>query len=143
MIADRSSGVIRRATVSLRGTLAVIGSVLALPILMGLGARWSARAEISHLRTGNALLQLENGSYRTATGDLATQIQSLESVINDLGTRAALDPEQVRAMQKLPVVVRTRAVGGTALPNATVSQVARTPITSPDDLFGALRELLQ
>jgi hypothetical protein len=48
------------------------------------------------------MLQLENGSYRAATGELTSQIQSLETVINDLGVRAQLDPVQARAMQKLP-----------------------------------------
>src|SRR4029077_12608125 len=86
--------------------------VLALPILMGLGAEWSARGEIDQLHSENSLLQVETGSYRAATGELTAQIQSLETVINDLGVRSQLDPAQARAMQKLPAVVTARAAGG-------------------------------
>jgi hypothetical protein len=106
LIADRSSGVVRRVTISLRPAIAVVSAVLMLPVLIGLGARWSARAEIEDMRFSNAILQEENGSYRAATGALTTQIQSLEGVITDLGARATLDPTQVLAMQKLPAIVK-------------------------------------
>ena len=142
VIADRTSGALRHLTVSFRGTMLVIASVLALPILMGLGAKWSARQEIEQLRTSNALLQVENGSYRAATGELTTQIQSLEGVINDLGARAALDPAQARAMAKLPAVVKSRASGGNSVPNA-LSEVAAAALSTPEDTFGVLRDLLQ
>ena len=112
LIADRSSGVVRRITISLRPTLAVVSGVLILPILIGLGAKWSARAEIDDVRGSNTILQEENGSYRAATGALTTQIQSLEGVINELGARATVDPAQARAMQKLPAMVKARAAGG-------------------------------
>ena len=112
LIADRSSGVVRRVTISLRPTLAVVSGILMLPVLIGLGAKWSARAEIDEVRGSNTILQEENGSYRAATGALTTQIQSLEGVINELGARATLDPAQARAMQKLPAVVKARAAGG-------------------------------
>src|SRR5712691_5920760 len=143
VIADRSSGVMRRVTVSLRATAVAVFAVLELPILMGLGAKWSARTEIDQLRDANSLLQVENGSYRLATGELASQIQSLESVITDLGARAALDPAQARAMQKLPAVVKTRATGGTAnSTNQAISEIARAALSSPEDTFGVLRDLL-
>lgn len=143
VIADRSSGVVRRVTISLRPALIAVGIILALPILMGLGAKWSVRTEIDQLRANNSLLQVENGNYRAATGQLTGQIQSLESVINDLGTRTVLDPAQARAIQKLPAVVRARAAGGSASPNATVFELAKAPLSSPEDTFGVLRTLLQ
>jgi murein DD-endopeptidase MepM/ murein hydrolase activator NlpD len=142
LVADRSSGVVRRATLRVGSTIAAVLAVLSLPILIGLGARWSARTEIDQLRTTNEVLLVENGSYRAATGELTAQIQSLEGVINDLGTRAALPLEQVRAMQKLPVVVRSHATGGTVQPNAAVSELARAALSSPEDTFGVLRDLL-
>jgi murein DD-endopeptidase MepM/ murein hydrolase activator NlpD len=111
------------------------------PILIGLGAKWSAGTEIDQLRTANALLQAENGNYRAATGELTTQIQSLEGVISDLGDQSKLAPEQALAMQKLPAVVKTRAVGGTTRPNSAVSGVMSS-FSSPEDTFGALRDLL-
>ena len=106
----------RQLTVNVRILAGAVLAVLSLPVLMGLGAKWSARTEIDQLRTANASLRVENGSYRDATGELTSQIQSLEGVINDLGARATLDPAQARAMEKLPAVVKARAAGGTTLP---------------------------
>ena len=88
---------------------------------MGLGAKWSALAEIGQLKFANSLLEVENGNYHQATGELTGQIQSLEGVINDLGQRATLDPEQARAIQKLPAVVKA------LVPNANVC--ANSPVT--------------
>src|SRR5258706_8149432 len=138
VIADRSSGVTRHLRVNRRVAASIVASVLALPILMGLGARWSARLEIDQLRSSNALLQVENGSYRAATGELTTQIQSLETVINDLGVRAQLDPVQARAMQKLPAVVKARATGGAS----PMAEIAAAATSSPENTFGVLRDLL-
>jgi murein DD-endopeptidase MepM/ murein hydrolase activator NlpD len=143
LIADRTSGVVRSVTISLRPVLAFVVGVLALPVLIGLGAKWSAQAEIDHVRIANSSLQDENSSYRAATGALTSQIQSLESVINELGTRSTLDPTQARAMQKLPAVVKARAAGGTSTSNAAVAAVLPTALTSPEDTFGVLRDLLR
>jgi murein DD-endopeptidase MepM/ murein hydrolase activator NlpD len=116
-----------------------------LPTLVGLGAKWSARDEITQLRQANSDLQIENASYRSATGELTSQIQSLEGVIDDLGARANLDPVAARAMAKLPATVRQRASGGPVAtgPLSSASSVFSTSITSPEDTFGALRDLLQ
>jgi murein DD-endopeptidase MepM/ murein hydrolase activator NlpD len=141
LIADRSSGVLRRATLRLRTTVFAVAFVLMLPVLIGLGAKWSAGSEIEQLRTANSLLQVENGNYRTATGELTAQIQSLDGLINDLGERSRLDPAQVRAMQKLPAVVRSRAAGGLTKPNAALN-TALSSLSSPEDTFGVLRDLL-
>jgi len=142
LVANRSNGVVRRVTVSLRPTVAVLAGVLLLPILIGLGARWSARTELEQVRVANSTLQEENDSYRAATGALTSQIQSLESVINDLGAKAKLDPAQARAMQKLPAFVKARAAGGAPTSNATVAALLPTAFTSPEDTFGVLREVL-
>jgi len=143
LIADRSSGVIRRVAISLRPALAIGAAVMLLPVLIGLGAKWSAGTEIDQLRASNSILQVENGNYRAATGELTGQIQSLEDVINDLGRRASLDPAQARAMQKLPAVVKARAAGGGTQANAAISNILSTSLTSPEDTFGVLRTLLQ
>ena len=110
LVADRTSGVLRRVTLNLRWTVGLVLVVLSLPILVGLGAKWATFAEIDDLRARNSLLQEENGNYRAATGELTTQIQSLEGVINDLGQRSVLDPEQARAMQKLPAVIKIEVI---------------------------------
>ncbi len=143
IIADRSSGVVRRATISLRPFLTGVALVIAIPILIGLGAKWSARAEMTQLQASNAALLVENGSYRAATGELTSQIQSLEDVINDLGARAKVDPEQARAMQKLPAIVKSRATGGTQVRESAASELSKLALTSPEDTFGVLRDLLQ
>jgi murein DD-endopeptidase MepM/ murein hydrolase activator NlpD len=143
LIADRSSGVLRQLTVNLRVTVALVVAVMALPVLIGLGAKWSSRADIETLRSANSSLTIENGSYRAATGELTAQIQSLESVINDLGTRATLDPAQARAMAKLPAIVKTRAAGGTNVPpSSAMTDIATAVLSSPEDTFGVLRDLL-
>ena len=46
-------------------------------------------------------------------------------------------------MAKLPAVVKARAAGGTTQPNAMVSSVISSSLTSPEDTFGVLRGLLQ
>jgi len=142
LVADRSSGVVRRATLRVGTTVAAVLAVFALPVLIGLGAKWSARTEIDQLRSANALLEVENGSYRMATGELTAQIQSLEGVITDLGNRATLPPEQAHALRKLPVVVRSQAAGGSVQPNAAVTELAKAALSSPEDTFGVLRDLL-
>jgi murein DD-endopeptidase MepM/ murein hydrolase activator NlpD len=143
VIADRSSGVMRHLTINLRSTVLWCLGVLALPILMGLGAKWSAQAEVDKLRAANTALQVENGSYRAATGELTTQIQSLETVINDLGARAQLDPAQARAMQKLPAVVKARVSGGTSTSNSAIAEIAAAAMQTPENTFGVLRDLLR
>jgi murein DD-endopeptidase MepM/ murein hydrolase activator NlpD len=134
----------RQLTVNVRIAAGLVIGILALPILMGLGAKWSARNEIDQLRSDRSVLQVENGSYRAATGELTAQIQSLETVINDLGVRSQLDPAQARAMQKLPAVVKTRAAGGANVPaNVAVADMVKAAFATPEDTFGVLRDLLQ
>jgi murein DD-endopeptidase MepM/ murein hydrolase activator NlpD len=133
----------RHVTVNLRVAALTVFTLLALPILIGLGAKWSARLEIDHLRGANSVLEVENSSYRAATGELTAQIQSLETVINDLGARARLDPAQARAMQKLPAIVKTSAAGGANVPASAVAEAAKAAMSTPEDTFGVLRDLLQ
>jgi murein DD-endopeptidase MepM/ murein hydrolase activator NlpD len=145
LIADRSSGVVRRVGISLRPAIAAVVGVLALPILIGLGAKWSARSEIDQLLSANSMLQVQNGSYRQATGELTGQIQSLEGVVDDLGVRATLPADQARAIQKLPAYVKSHAVGGGTELNSPVADVVSSlsALSSPEDTFGVLRGLLQ
>jgi murein DD-endopeptidase MepM/ murein hydrolase activator NlpD len=144
LVADRSTGVLRRLTISLRVAVSIVITALMMPVLIGLGAKWSARHEISDLRAMTTALQAENGNYRQATGELTSQIQSLENVIDELGARASLDPAQAKAMQKLPAVVKAKAAGGSVATNAAVTDFLSTSLTStPEDTFGLLRTLLQ
>ncbi len=142
VVADRLTGAVRDVTVSLRRVVVATLAVFSLPVLIGLGARWSARLEIEQLRATNTALEVENGNYRAATGALTSQIQALGTVVEDLDERSALDPQLARAMDRLPAVVKARAAGGTLEPGSTFSSVLSTAFTSPEDTFGVLRNLL-
>jgi murein DD-endopeptidase MepM/ murein hydrolase activator NlpD len=146
VIADRTSGLVRRVTISLRMIGVALTIVVGLPILIGLGAKWSGETELHTLRTSNEALTVENTNYRETTGELTTQIVSLEGVIDELGARSTVDPAQARAMSKLPAVVKARAAGGTTQQTqqtAAISNILSSSFVSPEDTFGALRTLLQ
>jgi len=149
VIRDRFSGVERGFGINLRLFLVLVPTVVILPILIGLGAKWSAAGELGQLRAANSALLMENTNYRATTGELTSQIQSLEGVIDELGERAALDPAQAGAIQKLPALIKSRAAGGAATSPANLfatsafTSVLATSLTSPDDTFGVLRTLLQ
>lgn len=142
VIADRLTGAVRDVTISLRAAVFTVLGVLALPVLMGLGAKWSARIEIAELKSTKAALEVENGNFRETTGELTGQIQALGSVIDELGARSELDPELARAMDRLPAVVKARAAGGTSQTGSAISSVFSTAFSSPEDTFGVLRNLL-
>jgi hypothetical protein len=114
VIIDRASGAGRRFSVKLGWTLGTIGFLFALPVLVGLGIRWGTVAELSALRSNAVALEIENASYRAATGQLTTQLTSLQGVIEELGSRSTVDPDVARAMQKLPAMIKSRAMGGAA-----------------------------
>jgi len=140
VLVDRTSGVGRRFTLRLDWTLATLAFMFTLPVLVGLGIRWATVAELGALRSNTVALEMENTSYKAATGELTTQIVSLQGVIDELATRANLDPATAKAMQTLPTVVKARAMGG-----GTVSQPAElmaTALASPHDTFGLLRDVL-
>ena len=140
VLVDRASGVGRRFTVRLGWTLGTLCFLSALPILIGLGLRWSAVTEIASLRSDTMALEMENTNYRAATGELTQQLTSLQGVIDELGTRSSLDPEVARAMQKLPAMTKARAMGGgTATPPPSLLASA---LSSPEDTFGLLRTVL-
>ena len=136
VLTDRATGVARQFLVSPRPAALAIACVLALPILIGLGARWSASARIAELESRNAVLEMENASFRDATGELASQIDSLQNAVDDIGIRAKVDPDAERAVSRLPERVRSRAMGG-------------APVAAPllggafsENAFGVMRDLL-
>ena len=146
VIANRQNGAVRRLTISLWPTLGVVAALFSLPVLIGLGARWSASATINDLQSTNATLQVENSSYREATGQLAGQISALQSAVDQLGERATVDPNASRAMDKLPAIVRSRAMGG----NSPIADARRAAfaaglgagMASTDAALGMVSELL-
>ena len=140
VVADRTSGVVRRFTISLRPTLAATACAFALPVLIGLGARWSATTEIGELRATNTLLQIQNSSYREATGALSEQISALQDAVDEIGAKAMLDPGVDRAMRRLPAPLRERAMGGGD--PSIASRVLNSAVATPDGGFGVLRDVL-
>jgi murein DD-endopeptidase MepM/ murein hydrolase activator NlpD len=142
IVADRSSGVIRRATISLRPVLFFSTVALTLPVLIGIGAAWKAKSEVADLQTSHRALEAENTSFRSATSELTTQIASLEDAIQDLGARSALDPNVARTMDKLPALVRASAMGGSTEADRT-AQRTLSALGTPEDTFGLLRTLLE
>ena len=142
LLADRQTGVMRRFTVGLRPALAVIGTIVTLPILIGMGAAWKAKSDVADLYASHTTLELELSSYRETTEALTGQIQGLQTALDDLGGRSALDPALRSAMDKLPAIVKSRAMGGGT--EAGSAGLALLPsLSSPEDTFGLLRDLLQ
>jgi murein DD-endopeptidase MepM/ murein hydrolase activator NlpD len=137
VIADRKSGVVRRFTFPLGPTLLTTIVALTLPILIGLGARWSAKTALDDLTMTNARLTVENDNYREATGQLASQVAALQDAVDDIGATAAVDPAASRAMEKLPAAVRSRAIGG-----GVTGAVIGSAFGPADTAFAVMRDVL-
>jgi murein DD-endopeptidase MepM/ murein hydrolase activator NlpD len=141
VLADRTTGVVRRFTISLRPTLIVVLTVVTLPILIGTGAAMKARYDVAQMFTAKASLEFENANYRAATEQLASQIVALQAAMSDLGEKAALDPQLQSSMEKLPALIKSRAMGG---PDASAALTSMAPgLTSPENTFALLKDLLQ
>ena len=141
VLADRTTGVVRRFTLSLKPALIAVVSVVTLPILIGTGAALKARFDVANVFATNATLEFENANYRAATEQLAGQIMALQTAMSDLGARAALDPSLQNSMNKLPAVVKSRAMGGPTAGSALTSMAPG--LTSPENTFALLKDLLQ
>jgi len=141
VLADRTTGVVRRFTISVRAAVAVVSIAMGLPMLIGIGAAFKSQYDVGQLYTSHATLELENANYRAATETLAGQIVALQTTMSDLGAKAALDPALQNSMDMLPTVVKNRAMGG---PSAGVALTSMTPgLASPENTFGVLKDLLQ
>jgi len=140
LIADRTSGVVRRVTISARPAVAVACALVTLPVLIGIGAAWKAKSEVASLYSSNRSLEAENSNYRGATEALSDQIESLQTVVADLGARSAIDPAAARAVEKLPAFVKNRAIGG-AQTAPFAQQAAKTfsALAAPEDTFASHR----
>jgi murein DD-endopeptidase MepM/ murein hydrolase activator NlpD len=142
LIANRKTGAVRRLTVVRRVAFLVAMALWTVPILVGLGAKWAGRGEVESLRLANDNLRIENESYRTATGELATQISSLQTAITQLGDQSNLDPSVKAAIDKLPAVIRSRAMGGALPSGSPIASASSDSSDSPSRTFGILHDLL-
>ena len=136
MLAVRTKDGVQRLSIPLLPVATVFVCAVSIPVLVGLGARWSAQATISELEAQNARLRTENASYREATGQLASQISSLQTAVDDIGARVTVDPAAQSAISRLPEGVRARAMGGAALTSPLLSGAF------PDQAIAVLRDLL-
>jgi murein DD-endopeptidase MepM/ murein hydrolase activator NlpD len=141
LLANRNTGVVRRFNFVRRPVVLGAFALLAVPTLVGLGARWAGQAEIDTLKVTNESLRLENENYRAATGELATQISSLQEAITDLSQQAELDPATRQAIERLPAVVKARAMGGSLKADPT-GPAAKAVADSPETTLGILKDLL-
>ena len=141
VLADRTTGVVRRFTISVKAATAVIAIATGLPMLIGVGAAFKSKYDVAQLYASHATLELENANYRAATETLAGQIVALQTTMSDLGAKAALDPSLQNSMDRLPTVVKNRAMGG---PTASAALTTVTPgLASPENTFSVLKDLLQ
>ena len=141
VLADRTTGVVRRFTISVKAAVTVVSIATGLPMLVGIGAAFKSQYDVAQLYASHATLELENANYRTATETLAGQIVALQTTMSDLGAKAALDPGLQASMDKLPTLVKNRAMGG---PTASAALTTVTPgLASPETTFTVLKDLLQ
>jgi murein DD-endopeptidase MepM/ murein hydrolase activator NlpD len=141
IVADPVTGVERRVNIPLRPVVVASCVLLTIPVLVGFGAAWKATSEVADVLARREALEVENASYRAATESLAGQVGELQSAIADLGTKSALDPSLAKAMDRLPALVKARAIGR----GAEVNKAARalSALANPDDTFGLIRTLLE
>src|SRR5215203_5243612 len=135
VVADRTTGVVRRITISARPVIAAVCAMASLPVLIGVGTAWKERGDVAALYASHQALEAENASYRSATESLVSEIDSLQSAIKDLGSKASLEPALARAMGA--GTTAPRMVGTPDDYTSTLSALA-----TPEDTFGLLRTLL-
>ena len=141
LVADRTTGAVRRLTISLRAACLVLGALALGAAILTVGARNAASIEAARLRAENLSLRQENESFRAATGELTAQIASLQGVLADLGENPALDEATLAAVNKLPAMVRNRAMGGSPQ-GQDAARTLLSMMNAPDSPFGVLRTLL-
>jgi murein DD-endopeptidase MepM/ murein hydrolase activator NlpD len=132
IVADRSTGVIRRFTLAVRPTVVLMLAVLALPVGWSVQSRRAATARIDQLQLQNATLEVENAGYRTASADLSAGISGLQLAMMELRDHSIVDPRVRRAMGRLPDNAR----------DDTARALRSVALSSPTETFNLLRDLL-
>ena len=140
-LVNPATGSTRQFSLGLRTVGWMLMVLMSLPTLVGMGVAWKTWADVEALAAANQALQQENQSYRGATEQLTGQIAALQTAVADLGGKAAVEPSLQAAMEKLPAIVKNRAMGGTTA--ATPGRSLTTAFTSPENTFSVLEELLK
>jgi len=129
-VVDELTGRVWRVSVPPPVCIAVAAFLLSLPVLIGLGAKLRAGAELDRLRAVHAKLEAENANYRAAADTFTGQVRSLAGVVDDLPAA-----ERVHAPVSPP---RPPAPPASAL----VSAALLPSFSTPEDLYGVLRGVL-
>ena len=132
VVANRSSGVVRRFTIGVRPALTFLVAILAFPVGLMIQSYQSSSAQNEHLRVRNNALELENNHFRTATANLSGEITALQLATQELHDRSIVEPELRRSMERLADV--DGATGASSL-----RTIALNPST---ETFGLLHDLL-
>jgi murein DD-endopeptidase MepM/ murein hydrolase activator NlpD len=131
-------GTVRRFRVS-RGLLLALGTLtLAVCGFAGLFVGGVSQTRLDALVAENEALRLQNESYLVATGELTTQISGLQAAITELSGLAEIDPMTRGAMDRLPAIVRARAMGG----DVAVRAARTAPLASPERTLTQLQSVL-
>ncbi len=138
-IANQKAGTTRRLTLSRRGLAGMVVGTFGAFALAGLLVGGASQLQLATLEAENEALRVQNESYLVATGEFANQIAELQTALAELGSLAELDPATKRAIDRLPAIVRARAMGGdVAVPAARVT----APAPSPEGTFSQLQSVL-
>ena len=103
IIANRSSGAMRRLTVTAVPALATVATLLAIPVGLSFKSHSTATNTIEQLKLRNAASESQNAFYRTATTELSDRIGALQLVVDQLHDQSMVTPELRQAMAQLPV----------------------------------------
>ena len=138
LVADRSSGNVRRFTVGLRPFVVLAAVILTAPIALTLYLGWGTQTRIDELSLENAKLIVENSTYRAAAGELSTMMVSLQAALSNLATRADMDPQLRTSVDRLPDDTHTAARVSSEAPEVTRHTLGRL-----HTLLGSLDRTLQ
>ena len=139
---------VRRVTISARPAVAVACAMVTLPVLIGIGAAWKAKSDVVGCIPASRPSSSKTPATAPPLRNCPVKSNRCSRRFPTLARRAALDPSLARAMEKLPALVKSRAMGGNVTPAERRQQdstYARTlsALSNPEDTFGLLRTLLE
>ena len=134
LVVDPSEQVICTLPIGLRALISLCALVIAVPTLIGLGARLSVKAEIAHLQAMHRMLEQENASYRSEIVAFTDQVHSLDGLFDELQLNREASAPQPASARMIDTLYRVKAAGGAASPSLSAS---------PNEALQLLRSALQ
>jgi murein DD-endopeptidase MepM/ murein hydrolase activator NlpD len=92
VLADRTTGVVRRFTIAVKPVLVAVVTIVTLPILIGTGAALKAKYDVKNLYASNATLELENANLKDLLSGLEDRLQTVRSDVDKRNQLAAATP---------------------------------------------------